>query len=273
MGSISAADVLLEATSTSLVSWVGNQAALPTQGADFLNRPTYASARILVNALDQVVHVYVSALGALDLGKTEALSAMLHTELPSLWTGGWIQSPETVGQDLAVGLAAKVRDWVSDLQASGQVTPSIRVRALRPAPGGVVINIDQEAISYLVVAGLDQWTSEAREMLYRSRLGHVQAAFGLRAAELARLLQVSREGLRRWFDGAPIAPERWADIDRLERLVHMLSGYFRPEVLPSLIRRKVPGLGNRSPMELIHAGREDELAAFYNAVFDRGVTQ
>jgi len=95
----------------------------------------------------------------------------------------------------------------------------------------------------------------------------------LRPAELARLLQVSREAVRRWFGGAPIAAERWEDIDRLDRILRRLTGYFKPEVLPALVRRKIPGVGYNSPLDLMQTRREEDLFDFYDAVLGRGVTQ
>src|SRR3989442_925234 len=133
MSEPSSAWIVLEASSTSLVRWVANQDAVPvTTGNRFLTEPSYNSARLLVNALDKVVHLYVAALSSIHVESAEVLSAVLHTELPSIWTGGWIRTTDSLDKDLTVALAAKVRDWVADLQSSGQVSPSIGVKELRP---------------------------------------------------------------------------------------------------------------------------------------------
>ncbi len=273
MSRTESARIVLEASGTSLVRWVANQDAVPVAGVRFLNEPSYNSAKFLVNDLDKVVHLYAAALSSVDVEKAEILSAVLHAELPSIWTAGWIKATDSIDFDLTVALAAKARDWFADLQASGQVTPSIGIRVLRPEPGGLEMDVEPVSLGYLMIAGLDQWASEQRDQLYSNRLAQIQATLGLRPAELARLLEVSREAVRRWFDGAPIAPERWSDIDRLERIVRRLVSYFKAESLPALIRRTIPGLNNKTPLELINAGREDDLFTVYDAIFDRRVTQ
>jgi hypothetical protein len=269
------AQIVLEGSTLSLLNWVANQDGLPLDiTGDFLEKPSFNSAKLLVSALDKVVHVYVTALSpSLDFVGADLLNSVLHTELPSIVAGGWIRSSETLGDDLTVAVAAKLRGWIVDLQASGQVSGSIHIRELRPAAGGQRPEVRPEAVSYLVVAGLDQLSSEQRERSYSNQLAEIQTALGLRPAELARVLGVSREAIRRWFDSAPIAPERWSAIDQLERTVRRLVGYFRAEALPALIRRKIPGLGEKTPLELMYAGREDELLTFYERIFDRGVTQ
>jgi hypothetical protein len=274
MGSPKNAQVVLDGSTTSLVTWLENEAAIPMEAAEgFLARPTYSSARILVNSVDKVVHVYMAALSLVQSSLAQRLGPVLHTELPSVWSAGWIRTSETVGADVAVGLAARLRDLVADLQASGQVTPSIVIHQLRPQPAAVMMRVDQESMTYLAVAGLDQLMSEQRGTLYSSKLAHLQTTLGIRPAELARLLQVSREAVRQWFDGAPISPDRWSDIDRLDRLVQGLLSYFKIEALPAIVRRKIPGLEQRTPLEMIRMGREQELLNFYAAVFTHGVTQ
>jgi hypothetical protein len=265
--------IVLEASTTSLVRWVENQEAIPMKaGVAFLNQPSYASAQALVNALDNVVHVYVAAVSSADPEKATSLNAILHTELSSIWTSGWVKGTDSMETDLTIALAAKTRDWVADLQASGQVSPSIEIRILRPSPGESA-DIDPDAIGYLVIAGLDQWVEEQRNQQYAERLAEVQVTLGLRTTELARLLKVSREAIRLWFEGAPIAPERWPEIDRLTEITHRLLGYFRAESLPAQIRRQIPGIEYMTPLELVSSRRERDLLQFYEAIFDRQVTQ
>jgi hypothetical protein len=272
MAASASAQIVLDGSATSLVRWVVSRDALPVEAsADFLNRPSYSAARTLVNSLDRVLHVYVSAVSSVSYGKAQTVNLVLHTELPAVITGGWIRRTESISEDLTVGIAAKLRDWFAGLKSGGQLGSDLQISSLHPKPDGIVYSLPPEAISYLVVAGLDQWASELREESYVSRLAKIQASLGVRAAELARLLGVSREAIRRWFNGQPIASDRWDDIDRLERTVHQLAMYFR-EDLPALVRRRVPGLGGRTALDMMFAGRGDEVLGFYRRIFETDLT-
>lgn len=269
----SGANVVLEGSTTTLVRWVESQGALPAEaGQCLLSRPSYRSAQVLVVEMDHVVHMYASALGSIDSNLAQLVAPALHGELASIWASGWVRTRESVGADLVVGLAARLRELVTDLQSSGRVNLELSTRALHPQHSLVPAQVTSQAIGYLAAAGLGQLVKEQRDSRYTTRLISIQTTLGLRPAELARLLQVTREAVRRWHDGAPVAPERWADIDRLERVVGGLATYYKVEALPAVVRRKVPGLGQKTPLELIQAGREVELMNFLNSIYARGVT-
>lgn len=273
MAASASAEIVLDGSVTSLVRWVVSREALPIEAnADFLNRPSYSAARVLVNSVDRVLHIYVSAVSSVSSGKAQTVNVVLHTELPAVVTGGWIRGADSIAEDLVVGIAAKLRDWFADLKSGGQVASDIRIHPLHPDRDAMRTDLPPEAVSYLVAAGLDRWASEVRDRSYVSRLAEIQASLGVRPSELARLLGVSREAIRRWFDGAPIASDRWDDIDRLERLVRQLANYFRQE-LPALVRRRVPGLSDRTPLEMMYSGRGDEVVRFYHRIFETDLTQ
>ena len=273
MAERTSAEIVLEGTSTSLVRWVENEVGIPSDfGAGFLSRPTYANAKTLVNAADNVVHVYISAVASIQSSLALLVQEILHTEVAAVWTS-WVRTPETAGTDLAVGLAARLRDLLSAFQAAGNVPPGATISELRPQPLESTVNVGPDAVRYLALASVDQLITESTTDRYTHKLAKLQTTLGLRPAELAGLLRVSREAVRRWFEGASIAADRWPSIDRLERIRERLTEYFRAETLPAIIRREIPGLGNRTALELIQADREDELLAFYHAIFRRRVTQ
>jgi hypothetical protein len=265
---------LVEASVTSLVKWVESRHAIPSDVVgDFLQSPSYSSARALVSAVDGVVHLYTTTWAHVDAGQAQLLEAILHVELASVSTSGWIGVSHSISKDLSIALAAKTRDWLVDLQSTGRLESRYRIAPLNPGPAAQGPQLPAQALIYLTIAGLDKWTTEHRDASYRQKLGEVQSLLGLRTSELARILQVSGEAIRQWFDGASISPDRWADIDRLDRIAKTLLSFFKAESLPSVVRRKAPGLNHRSPLDLLVSGRDDELISAYETLFKRGVTQ
>jgi DNA-binding transcriptional regulator YdaS (Cro superfamily) len=267
-------DVLLGSTTTTLIRWVKAKRALPDERVStFLTSPSLNSARRFVSALDGIVHLYVTTASTVAPEQEGILDGILHLELASVCAGGWIGGTSSVGEDVSIALAAKTRDWLADLQASGRINAMVNIAPLAPKRTEHGASLSLRAMGYVSLAGLDRWSEERRESNYRERLGRIQSLLGIRRSELARILGVTPEAVRQWFDGAPISSDRHPDIDRINAVVDELAKIFRPEALPSLVRRRVPVLGNRTPLELILAGREDEVIRAYQQLFRPGVTQ
>lgn len=274
MSRTQSAEILLGGSAGTLIRWVSGKHAVPgTAAGRFLEAPSVSTARVLVSSLDDIVHVYATTVEELIPGKQDLLEGILHLELGSIASGGWIGVTQSIGEDFSLALAAKTREWLKDLQAGGVVPISVSITDLHPTNGKHDLQISADALTYVALAGLDKWTSEQRDRTYREKLSQIQSLLGLKPSELAAVLHVSREAVRQWFDGAQISNERWPDIDRLVRVSDFLLRHFKPEVLPSLIRRRPPILGNRRPLDLLVSGRDDELISAYDQLFAPGVTQ
>jgi transcriptional regulator with XRE-family HTH domain len=267
-------DTLLQATSTNVLAWFETRNLLPSGNAatHFLDRQSWMSAVQLVNATESLIHVCVNLVRDLVPDDADALGELLHVQLAHVCASGWVGSRSTHEEDVAIGLTAELRDWLLDREHSGQLAPSVTITALEPGPSSSPIRLQTDAITYIVMAGVDRHLNETRAQTYLVKLNRIRSALGITAAELARLLRVSREAIRKWERGDPIAQERWPDIDSLLEAVDMLQRYFKLEHLPSVIRRPVPALNNDAPIEWLASRRFDELAAFFDEKFNYGST-
>ncbi len=78
-------------------------------------------------------------------------------------------------------------------------------------------------------------------------------------AALADLLGVSRSQVTRWLRGAGIDPLNAERVDLLELVWSSLLRMYDPETARAWLLGLNPQLGDRRPIDLIHAGRAEEL--------------
>jgi len=118
-------------------------------------------------------------------------------------------------------------------------------------------------VSRLVDADLaaEQGGSELVAKLERLRTG-----FGLDQVELATLLHVAPQAIRKWQRGGGATPENRAAIDAHLEELRRLESHFGPGLLPSILRRKDRGLNGRRPVELIIAGKANQFADYVERV-------
>ncbi len=102
-----------------------------------------------------------------------------------------------------------------------------------------------------------------------ARLGHVPVStaakvdalaedFRSRAA-IADLLGVSRSRVTRWLQGAGIDPLNAEKVDLLELVWGSLRRIYEPEAARAWLFGLNPNLGDRRPIDLVRAGRTEEL--------------
>jgi DNA-binding transcriptional regulator YiaG len=268
-------DTLLQATSTNVLAWFETRNLVPSEdeATRFLNLQSWMSAVRLVGAADPLIHVCVNLVRDLIPEDADALSELLHVQLARVCASGWVGSRATHEEDVAVGITAELRAWLIERQRSGQLSADIAIRPLDPtSTTSSSIHLQTDAISYIVMAGVDRHLTESRAQTYLLKLDRIRSTLGITAAELGRLLRVSREAIRKWERGDPIAADRWPDIDRLLEAVQMLLRYFKPEYLPSVVRRPIPDLNNDTPIDYLASRRFDELAAYFDEKFSFGTT-
>lgn len=78
-------------------------------------------------------------------------------------------------------------------------------------------------------------------------------------AALAELLGVNRSQVTRWLRGAGIDPLNAEKIDLLELVWSNVRRLYQPEAARSWLFGLNPHLGDRRPIDLIRAGRLEEL--------------
>jgi transcriptional regulator with XRE-family HTH domain len=78
-------------------------------------------------------------------------------------------------------------------------------------------------------------------------------------AELAGLLGVSRSRVTRWLKGAGLDPLNAEKVDLLELVWGNLLRVYEPEAARAWLTGVNPHLGDRRPVDLIRAGRAEEL--------------
>lgn len=78
-------------------------------------------------------------------------------------------------------------------------------------------------------------------------------------AELAEALGVNRSQITRWLRGAGIDPLNAERIDLLELVIANLLRIFEPEAARAWLFGLNPHLGDRRPIDLVRAGKVEEL--------------
>jgi uncharacterized protein (DUF2384 family) len=76
---------------------------------------------------------------------------------------------------------------------------------------------------------------------------------------VAELLGVSRSRVTRWLQGAGIDPQNAERVDLLELVWSSLVRIYEPEVARAWLLGVNPLLGDRRPVDLVRAGRTEEL--------------
>jgi hypothetical protein len=273
---ISTADVriIFQGTVGTLQQWLdGRSFTHSGLGGSLLTEPTFAAAIEFVTSANAVIHAYSAATSKVAPELELTVDAALHLDLPAIFVSGWIQSAASVERDVAVGLAARMRDIVSVYSIGSGGRLGYEPVPLRPRREGKPVRLPEIAVVYVGAAALDQWSGEHADKDYQLKLERIKSGFGLRISELAKLLGVTREAIRQWNSGAGISEDRWGQIDRLNGIVTQLQRYFRPETVPGQVRRKIPALNGMTALQLIEAGRDAELLGRYKRFFEGEITQ
>ena len=79
------------------------------------------------------------------------------------------------------------------------------------------------------------------------------------AAQLADMLGVSRSQVTRWLRGAGIDPQNAEKVDLLELVWSSLLRLYEQEAALAWLFGVNPTLGDRRPIDLVRAGRTEEL--------------
>lgn len=227
------------------------------------NRPSWAAATECVSAFEPVVHAYLGTCARIAPSVSREASNVLHIALAEVCTSWWVGTSGSLSADLAVGLCSHLRIWADQLQTCGRVHWGVAVLGLSPTEAPRRPTIDPTAANYVALASISQLMKETREGSYVAKVERIASLLALSPSELARLLDVSREGLRRWLAGAPISTDRWEKIDALSDTVEQMIQYVKLDRLPSVVRRESEALDGSSPLNWLVAGRYRDLLNTY----------
>lgn len=119
----------------------------------------------------------------------------------------------------------------------------------------------REAAAQLVTAHdpawLAQFTDELDRRLHTGGLERVMRRWSLSRAELGALFGVSRQAVSKWLtNGVP--GDRVEQVATVAAITDLLERYVQADRIPAVVRRRAPGLGDRSLFELVSQGRSNE---------------
>lgn len=102
-------------------------------------------------------------------------------------------------------------------------------------------------------------------------LEEIASTFGLSETELGRLFGVTRQAVGQWAEEG-IPPSRLAKVHAVRRIAEVLRMNLKPERIPAVARTAAAAYGNRSLLEAIAAGAENEALDEVRRTFDWAVT-
>jgi hypothetical protein len=267
--------IALEGSPTTLVGWINREhLVLLGGGTAFVHSQSFLSANVLIASLDPLIHRYAQIWTQITPSLAHHAAPLLHVEVAAAAAGPWLGVSGSLTDDVAIGLTVRFRALLSEAVLAQRIEHKYRIVSLyAPARPQDPPSVAPSAVAYVAAAGLDRYLSETGRDDYQYKLERVQSLLGLRPAELARILNVSREGLRQWQAGASLAPERKPEIDKLFDLTLWLATHINPEALPSFARRHIPALGGQTPIEWFASRRFTEFRRIFERGFSLEVTE
>jgi transcriptional regulator with XRE-family HTH domain len=139
-------------------------------------------------------------------------------------------------------------------------------RDVRRGSGRVPAPIPMRVLMFLRRLVDADLAEEQRDTELVGKLGRLQSGFGLSQVELAELLHVEPQAIRKWLSGGGATPENRAAIDVQLAALRRLESHFKPGLLPSILRRPDRGLEGRRPIELVIKGKSDQFADYVEGV-------
>jgi len=272
--SASELDLVLTGSAGHVQRWFEFKGLVVKGGATaFAGLQSFRAANGLVISVDPLMHRFEAlANDVLHDDQKDLVAALLHVELASVVASPWFGSSGSYSADVALGLTARFRIWISEVAVANGAT-GIEIGQITPSGHGAWHPLPSQAVSYVAAASMDRYSSEQGLETQRYKLERIQSLLGLRPGEMTQLMDVSREGLRKWNAGFAIAPERSIRIDDLYDLAIWLATHIRPEALPAFMRRQIPALGGQTPLDWLRSRRWAELRGIYERAFSLEVSR
>ena len=131
----------------------------------------------------------------------------------------------------------------------------------------------REAAAHLADQHDEVWLAalaqELDQRLSGRQLDRALRVWGLSRTELGELFGVSRQAVSKWIrDGVPT--DRAAQVADVDAITDLLERYLKRDRIPAVVRRRAPGLGDRSLVELVADGHSSEALALTRRMFTFG---
>lgn len=116
----------------------------------------------------------------------------------------------------------------------------------------------------------DEWVvalaDELEQRLGGRRLERVMRHWRLSRTDLGALFGVSRQAVSKWLeDGVPA--DRVEQVADVQAITDLLTRHVQRDRIPAVVRRPADGLGGRSLIELVSAGRGSQALTLTRRMF------
>ena len=115
-------------------------------------------------------------------------------------------------------------------------------------------------------AWLAQLTDELDRRLRAGGLERIMRRWSLSRAELGALFGVSRQAVSKWLTSG-VPGERVEQVATVAAITDLLERHVKADRIPAVVRRRSPGLGDRSLLELVSQGHSSEALEFTRQMF------
>lgn len=138
--------------------------------------------------------------------------------------------------------------------------------------GAMDISLAPEEMARELVDSADvDWLRDLVDALDREvRVGpllRLTTLWDLSNAGAARIFGVSRQAFAKWLASGPPA-DRVDDVAAVDDITSLLDRYVKRERIPAVVRRRAPGYGDRSILEIVEGGDYREAANLVATTFD-----
>jgi len=259
-------NILLEGSVDDILMWSDQQTTTHVSCRTLLRGKSPRVAEAYTQVALDIIHRALKESRAERHGEPETpyVVLTLHRAAESAPASGWVAFDDDARHVVALEVAQRLR--VVSATYFGKQAPLLDAPAHEPAQRPAWSPDSTRVLSFvsrLVDADLAA-EQGGRELV--AHLERLRTGFGLDQVELAKLLRVAPQAIRKWQRGGGATPENRAAIDVHLDELRRLESYFAPGRLPSILRRKDRGLNGRRPVELVIAGKADHFADYVERV-------
>lgn len=115
--------------------------------------------------------------------------------------------------------------------------------------------------------------TDARSAGNTVRVADLRARLGISRERLGGVLDVSARTIQRWEENDQLPANRWVRnvLLQIDEIVTLGLDVFTPEGLRVVMTTPQPGFGNRSGLEMIEAGKGEEIYGMFAWTYENGL--
>lgn len=270
--------VLLDGTPEAVQAWGMRQARDRVSCREVAAGRSPRKARAFVSVALQVVHRALREVtAAVEPPEAERayLIKHLHEAVAATVVSPWSAVADDARAAVALELARRCRS-IPCLNHRREARDRLvhemirRVAADRSTKGWAPAS--PRLVAFLDGAVLEDLAGDPLHDEYLTKVQRLQTGFGLNTQELAKLLGVSRTSIQKWISGGGVSRDVQARIDEHLANLTRMENHWRPGLLPSIMRRRGRRLQGRTPLQLMLAGKSDQIIEYFDALSDYGAT-